>query len=91
MLTHVIPYVMSLFTYFHIFMRCSVRWSAWSLCEAYAYQHSYRTRNGDLDVYRAANQMLRVTVDGSAMVLYFEPPDVDEKILEREQKQRQAT
>ncbi len=54
-----------------------VLWSAWSLCEAYAYQHSYRTRNSDLDVYRAANQMLRVTVDGSAMVLYFEPPDAE--------------
>ncbi len=51
------------------------QWSPWNLCEALAYQKGFRTRNGDLDVFRAANLILRDVIEGN-IVIYFKPPKI---------------
>lgn len=53
------------------------QWSAHSLCEAFAAKHSWRTsQGGRLDVYRAANWILRNALGGrNGIVLAFLPPD----------------
>eukprot|EP01135_Chromosphaera_perkinsii_P006317 Nk52_evm46s485 gene=Nk52_evmTU46s485 len=50
------------------------RWSAWSICEAWAYQRQFLTaRAGRPDVYRAANHILRMVVDGRIVMAFFPP------------------
>ena len=48
-------------------------WTAWSLCEAMAWQKGYRNKHGVLDLYRAANAILRDELDGT-VVMYTTPP-----------------
>ncbi|KAJ1949822.1 hypothetical protein IWQ62_006672, partial [Dispira parvispora] len=49
-------------------------WTAWTLCEAYAIRRGFFTsRVRRPDVYRAANTLLRMTVDGR-ILLSFKPP-----------------
>ena len=49
-------------------------WTAWSMCEAMAWQKGYRNKHGVLDLYRAANAILRDELDGT-VVMYTTPPD----------------
>ena len=53
-------------------------WTAWSLCEAMAWQKGYRNKHGVLDLYRAANAILRDELDGT-VVMYTTPPDDDKR------------
>ncbi|KAJ1648755.1 hypothetical protein IWQ61_009948 [Dispira simplex] len=49
-------------------------WTAWTLCEAYAVRRGFFTsRVCRPDVYRAANTLLRMTVEGR-ILLSFKPP-----------------
>ena len=48
-------------------------WTAWSVCEAMAWQKGYRNKHGVLDLYRAANAILRDELDGT-VVMYTTPP-----------------
>ncbi|XP_004348176.2 HSR1 protein [Capsaspora owczarzaki ATCC 30864] len=49
-------------------------WSAWDICEAWAEKRGYRTaKAARLDVYRGANSLLRLAVDGR-IVLSMKPP-----------------
>ncbi|KAI8144636.1 P-loop containing nucleoside triphosphate hydrolase protein [Fennellomyces sp. T-0311] len=51
----------------------SYRWSAWSICEAYAIQRGFFTAQAARpDVYRAANTILRFTNDGR-ILMSFKP------------------
>lgn len=50
------------------------KFTAWDLCEAWAVKRGYRTaKAGRSDVYRAANSILRLTVDGR-LCLCMRPP-----------------
>lgn len=51
-------------------------WSAWTICEAWAVQRGFLTaRSGRPDVYRAANHLLRMALDGRTLCMAFYPPD----------------
>ncbi|KAI9495366.1 hypothetical protein BDB00DRAFT_870516 [Zychaea mexicana] len=51
----------------------SHKWSAWSICEAYAIQRGFFTAQAARpDVYRAANTILRFTTDGR-ILMSFKP------------------
>ena len=45
-------------------------WTAWSICEAFAYQKGYRNRHGALDLYRAANQLCRDALEGTTVMVH---------------------
>ncbi|GLE05168.1 hypothetical protein PINS_up014156 [Pythium insidiosum] len=49
-------------------------WTPYTLCEAYAKQRGFHIKGGKLDVNRAANQLLRDTLNGHKVVLSFPPP-----------------
>ncbi|KAM6968317.1 guanine nucleotide-binding protein-like 1 [Aplochiton taeniatus] len=50
------------------------RWTAWDVCEAWAAKRGYKTAKAARnDVYRAANSLLRLAVDGR-LCLCFRPP-----------------
>ncbi|KAI9914053.1 hypothetical protein PsorP6_006427 [Peronosclerospora sorghi] len=49
-------------------------WNPYTLCEAYAQLRGFRVKGGRLDVHRAANTLLRDTLDGKKVVLSFPPP-----------------
>lgn len=50
------------------------RWTPWSICEAWAMKKRYMTaKAARADVYRAANSILRMAVDGR-LCLYMRPP-----------------
>lgn len=50
-------------------------WSAFLLCEAWALQRGYLTaKAGRPDVYRAANSLLRMALDGRTLCMAFRPP-----------------
>lgn len=51
-------------------------WSPWTLCEAYAMQRGFHMKGGKFDVHRAANLILRDTLNGKKAVLSFPPPVV---------------
>lgn len=54
----------------------SSEWSAWSICESWAMHRGFLTaRSGRPDVYRAANHLLRMALDGRTLCLSFFPPD----------------
>lgn len=51
-------------------------WSAWSICESWALHRGFLTaRSGRPDVYRAANHLLRMSLDGRTLCMSFYPPD----------------
>lgn len=50
-------------------------WTAWAICEAWAIQKGYYTAKAARpDVYRGANSILRMAVDGR-LCLYMRPPE----------------
>lgn len=51
-------------------------WSAYDICEAWAEKRGFLTaRTGRPDIYRAANHMLRMALDGRTIRLSFYPPN----------------
>jgi ribosome biogenesis GTPase A len=54
--------------------RTLAEWSPYTLCEAYAKQRGYHIRGGKFDLHRAANVILRNTLNGKKVVLSFPPP-----------------
>ncbi|KAI8820464.1 uncharacterized protein EV422DRAFT_71133 [Fimicolochytrium jonesii] len=51
--------------------RPAATWSAWQICEAFAYQRGFLTaRTSRPDVYRAANLILRMCVDGKIRLVF---------------------
>lgn len=54
----------------------SGEWSAWTICESWAVHRGFLTaRSGRPDVYRAANHLLRMALDGRTLCMAFYPPD----------------
>lgn len=51
-------------------------WTPYGLCEAYAKLRGFHVKGGKYDVHRAANQLLRDTLNGKRVVLSFPPPPV---------------
>jgi len=59
-------------------------WSAYSICSGWAELRKYTTaRTSRPDTYRAANQILRMALEGK-ICLAFEPPHFDQKDFENE-------
>ncbi|XP_023215640.1 guanine nucleotide-binding protein-like 1 isoform X2 [Centruroides sculpturatus] len=55
---------------------CAVNWSAYDICEAWAEKRGFLTsRAARLDTYRAANNLLRMALDGRTLCLAFYPPN----------------
>ncbi|CAK8675232.1 unnamed protein product [Clavelina lepadiformis] len=55
-----------------------LEWTAWDICEAYANKRNYKTAKAARpDVYRAANSILRMAVDGR-LCLFVRPPGYTE-------------
>ncbi|GFY74754.1 guanine nucleotide-binding protein-like 1 [Trichonephila inaurata madagascariensis] len=53
-----------------------IKWSAYDICEAWAIKRGFRTaRAARPDVYRAANNILRMALDGRTVCLAFYPPN----------------
>ncbi|CAI5727494.1 unnamed protein product [Hyaloperonospora brassicae] len=50
------------------------QWSPYTLCASYAQLRGFRMKGGKLDVHRAANLLLRDTLNGKKVVLSFPPP-----------------
>lgn len=54
----------------------SEKWSAYAVCESWAVHRGFLTaRSGRPDVYRAANHLLRMALDGRTLCMAFYPPD----------------
>lgn len=54
----------------------SDEWSAYTICESWAVYKGFLTaRSGRPDVYRAANHILRMALDGRTLCMSFYPPD----------------
>lgn len=54
----------------------SDQWSAYAICESWAVHRGFLTaRSGRPDVYRAANHLLRMALDGRTLCMAFYPPD----------------
>ena len=54
-------------------------WCAWDICEAWAEKRGYKTAKAARnDVYRAANSLLRLALDGR-LSLCFHPPGYSEQ------------
>lgn len=52
----------------------SEAWTAWDICEAWAIKRGYRVaKTSRYDVYRAANHLLRLTVEGKICMLTYPP------------------
>lgn len=55
---------------------CSGQWSAYTICESWAVLRGFLTaRSGRPDVYRSANHLLRMALDGRTLCMSFYPPD----------------
>ncbi|ETV94047.1 hypothetical protein H310_12082 [Aphanomyces invadans] len=52
-------------------------WSPFTVAEAYAAQRGFHSKGGKLDVFRAANLLLRHTLNGEKVVLTFPPPPIE--------------
>lgn len=53
-------------------------WTAWTICEAWALKRGFRTaRAARLDVYRAANSILRLALDGRIVLTTIPPGMAD--------------
>lgn len=49
-------------------------WSAWDVCDAWAHKRGFLTaKAGRTDVYRAANSLLRLAVDGKIVMCVYPP------------------
>ena len=58
------------------------KWSAFDVCEAWAIKRGYTTaRTNRPDVYRSANHIMRMTLEGK-ITLAFLPPDYDKDYWE---------
>jgi hypothetical protein len=58
------------------------KWSAFDVCEAWAIKRGYTTaRTNRPDVYRSANHIMRMTLEGK-ITLAFSPPDYDKDYWE---------
>ncbi|EDO38877.1 predicted protein [Nematostella vectensis] len=56
------------------------KWSAWDICEAWAERRGYMTaKAARRDVYRAANSILRLAVDGKVPMYHYPPGFVQER------------
>ena len=44
------------------------------VCESFAAKHNWRSKHGRLDIYRAANWILRSALAGRGVDLFFLPP-----------------
>lgn len=54
---------------------CSIEWSAYDICEAWAEKRGFLTsKAARLDTHRAANNLLRMALDGRTLCLAFYPP-----------------
>lgn len=54
----------------------SEEWSAYTICESWAVHKGFLTaRSGRPDVYRAANHLLRMALDGRTLCMASYPPD----------------
>lgn len=54
----------------------SLNWSAYEVCEKWAEMRGYVTsKTGRPDIYRAANHLLRMALDGRTLCLAFYPPN----------------
>lgn len=49
-------------------------WTPYTLAEAYAWKKKFFIKGGRVDVYRGANLMLRETLRGEKICLWFPPP-----------------
>lgn len=57
-------------------------WTAWKICEAWAFKRGFRTaKAARLDVFRAANSILRLALDGR-IVLATVPPGYSSKAVD---------
>ncbi|KAG8199035.1 hypothetical protein JTE90_021048 [Oedothorax gibbosus] len=53
-----------------------IRWSSYDICEAWAMKRGFRTAKAARpDVYRAANNILRMALDGRSLCMAFYPPN----------------
>ena len=58
-------------------------WSAWDICEAYSIKSGYFTNKGGRpDVYRGANELLRIIFSGKIMFAFSPPKSFNESIEE---------
>lgn len=49
-------------------------WSAWDVCDAWAHKRGFQTaKAGRTDVYRGANSLLRLAVDGKIVMCVYPP------------------
>jgi len=65
----------------------SEEWSAFTICESWAVHRGFLTaRSGRPDVYRAANHLLRMALDGRTLCMAFYPPDY---LMEKETRWEQ--
>lgn len=61
-------------------------WTAWTLCEAWALKRGFRTaKAARLDVFRAANSILRLALEGRIVLSTVPPGSVDEEKATRTQ------
>ena len=57
------------------------KWSAYDICEAWALKRGFLTaRAARPDVYRAANHLLRMALDGRTLCLAFYPPNYTQEL-----------
>ncbi|TDH73221.1 hypothetical protein CCR75_002318 [Bremia lactucae] len=56
-------------------------WCPYTLCESFAQLRGFRVKGGKFDVHRAANLLLRQTLNGNKVVLSFPPPIAHEGYL----------
>ncbi|XP_020612329.1 guanine nucleotide-binding protein-like 1 isoform X2 [Orbicella faveolata] len=55
-------------------------WSAWDVCDAWAHKRGFLTaKAGRTDVYRAANSLLRLAVDGKIVMCVYPPGFISKK------------
>lgn len=55
-------------------------WSAWDLCDAWAHKRGFMTaKAGRPDVYRAANSLLRLAVDGKVVMCVYPPSFISKR------------
>lgn len=55
-------------------------WSAWDVCDAWAHKRGFLTaKAGRPDVYRAANSLLRLAVDGKIVMCVYPPGFINRK------------
>lgn len=55
-------------------------WSAWDVCDAWAHKRGFQTaKAGRTDVYRGANSLLRLAVDGKIVMCVYPPNFIAER------------